>query len=111
MRKLQPHRLTFLALFTYMLSLSTTSATSFTANASAQAMKAQQDAAAAGFVMLSFVNFAMLLVLGSLMNGEASGAPTAEVTFKTAPVPGAAAHAPADAPHAPVTYGAHVPPL
>jgi hypothetical protein len=99
MRKLQAHRLTFLALFTYMLSLSTTSATVFTADA-APGFKSQQDAAAAGFVMLSFLNFAMLLLLGSFMNGDAADTPTAEVTFKTAPPPGAAA------PHA-----VHVPPV
>lgn len=77
-QKLATHKLTMMALFTACVTLTMNGATAFLSSGSSS----QQDAAAAGFVLLSMTNFLMIIIMGSFMNTDAAGDGAVEVTFK-----------------------------
>lgn len=72
--KLPRHRLTLLGLFAACVATTTQVATTFMAGRVLPETGRRQDAAAAGFVLLSLVNFLMILLLGSVVGDSAAAA-------------------------------------
>jgi hypothetical protein len=117
--KLPRLRLTLLGLFAACVATTTQVATNFMAGRVLPETGRRQDAAAAGFVLLSLVNFLMILLLGSVVgDSAAAAAPDAahagagEVGMHALPYSrsATAAHHEQDLPPAgPVTAGAAAP--
>jgi hypothetical protein len=83
MKNLAAHKLTMMALFTACVSLTMNSASSFLAMNGIS----QLDAAGAGFVLLSMANFMLLILMGSFMDGDASGHATKDESHHAAAAP------------------------